>query len=880
MTDPEATTEEQDGLVRTSSAEIRARQAAAVVDDEEEPPATPRTASREVEGEPAVQASEGPDDPDDGQPETTEEAEPAAETASDSEPDAEPDPDGEPAQQSLSSLDDVAKKHAGGKKVRSKKKRTRRKPRREEREDPPATPIEQTGMLEPTSVRVRTTEDAVPNEETPTSDPSMVAVGPIEPEEGEQFPDLSGSAMRQPANLSDICRLYRIGQDDAACYLEVQRKEPKSIHGQPSRGYIGKIRRPMSEAEFKDMAGGGAFELTVYGPDPRGTRNPWTGAPEKKRLTKPIRLEIAGTPQIVDFDEDDILAPGRKADDMHSGWSPMERRRPGPVTSAEASVASSNANLISDLVKASMKNEAELRKEVKEASGRPGTDPAIIDAFKESSKDSIEAVRQTAHATQRLYEQRLNERDREIEEMRQELKAMRDRPAESGLDGVAKVLAAIKPPENASSDINRVYEQHRDEVRRIIEGHREEVRNLRASYDDKLKSKDEELRRLEEHQRARESDLRESADRRERDLKEEFERRERALKESHSAEIERLRADHTRELENVRRQEELMRQTTQTSWENKVAMAEERARLAEQRAEEERNRAEEKADFATQLSELQQNAELLGLRKGGDDNPPQDWKERLSQAVGNAFENLPDLVQQIGSTIDKRRQMVATEAEAMRTAAAARALPQQRPQQRPGARNIRGAGGQRVAVQRPARPTGWTTEEAVPGRQAAPTEPELRPEQRPPPTEEDRLRQEAERAHHEQQQRLATEGAAPRAEQAVQPSGPPPQQSPPLPSNGGARHTAIPPGMVQSFRVPLEQAFTQGASPEEVADGLRQTFGPEQLQTVLRTVSVEDLITALSEDPSGASSPLLSRDGTTWFRQVWDAGARMVTPAN
>lgn len=867
---------QHEGLVRTSSAEIRRRQQqAGATDDAEEAAAVPSEAGDPPAGDASAEAGE---------------SEAAAER---------PGATQEPAQPSLGyrTIDDVVRRHTsddadeGGEadgaeksaargRPRKKKKGSKKKSRKPKTSYPAAhapaeeepTPVEQTGMLEDKSVQVRTARDPVPYEGDPMQDPDVVSVGLIEPAEGEQFPDMSGAEARHPANLADICRMYHLGGNDGDCYLRVERKAPKTFQSQNMEGYLGKIRRPIDEAEFRDMAGGGVYEIVVWGPNPRGTIDPYTGQVEVKPLTKPIAIKMPGPPNFVDFDEDD--QPGRR--NMQAGWDPMERRnRVVPITSAEASIQKEALGFIKDSVKDAKQENQRLQQELKEKQKEPGIDSSVIDFLKSSSKEGIDAVKHSTAQSQAYLERQLEEekaRSQRLEQRLEQLSSDRQSAPDREYSGVAQLISALHPERDQSGEIQRIYDQHVRDMERMTAQHERAMEQLRSSYDDRLRGKDEELRRAQEHYDKRERELREDFYRREQAMKDDAARREQDLKDRYEQLISRQKEDHLRELENLKRQEELVRETHKVSYETRISSAEERARQAQEDAERAREEAAKKADLPGLIQEYSEVAGALGFKKDEEDQP-KDWKERLAQSVGAAFENLPTLFERANETLQSRTQMVQAQADAMRAQAAARGqapAPPARPQ-RP-QRTIRGAGGAPVNVPRPA---GWATEDGLSPRVYSPAEPEVRPDQRPPPTDDEKRRAEAERKHQE------IHGAAPEAPPSQAAAAPPAAASgaSAAASNGAQAQPGgppMPPAMLDEMRRNFEQAYQNGAEPEEIADELHRHWGTEGLRRVLGQVSIDELIDALSADPKAASSPLLTRDGTNWFKRIWAAGEALV----
>lgn len=841
-------------LVRTTSAEIRERQ----------------RERRAVDDDPAAEGDAGGAEDDSVQPDS----EPTAPFD-----DAGPSDDDAPEPAELRSIDDVAARHPPSdppsdgppKKTerRGRKKKSQRKGKKENGAAPRGTPIEETGIIADSNIaefEVQTSEDAVPGIDGTGADRHVISVGPIEPAEDLQFPDLAGSELKQPTNLTDICRIFQIGQGDRACHIRVERKEPKTYQGSQIAGYLGKIRRPIDEAEFRDMAGGGTYELVVHGPDPMGRVNPYSGAIEIKPLTKPVRIQMPGQPHFVDFDEDDS-PPGRAP--MHQGWDPTERRgRVVPTTSAEASVFKEMSGLVRDHLKDTKEERDKLREQAFSQKG-PSVDTGVVEFLRDSARTGIDAVKETGKTTVELLRQQLEDVRKENEAYRNKLDEERRERATSSsndLNGMASLVQALSPSRDTSGDLQRIYDQHIREMDRAKEHHERAIEALRSAYDDRIRSKDEELRRTQEYYEKRSEEQRREADRREQLLKDDFERRERALKESYDATVARMKEDHLRELDNLKGREEVVRETNKVAWETRIATAEERARVAEQEAQRAREQAEKKADIAGQLEEYSQVAELLGFRKQDGEDTPKDWKERLAQSVGQAMENLPTLFERAGEAFQHRADATRAQTEAMRTAASVQAGRQPPGPQvrRPPGRVIRGQGGAPVNV--PARPAGWATDDGIaPRTVGAGTPAEVRPEQKPPPTDEDAVRAQA----HTDHERM--HGQHPPAFPTPAPSQPVSEQVPAPRSGPG-----LSPEMAEQVRKGLEQAFTAQEEPADIAQQLLQAWGPTMLSGIVSTISIEQLIEAVSEDPAAASSPLLTRDGLAWFRRVWAESQSLV----
>ena len=735
---------------------------------------------------------------------------------------------------------------------------------REAAPDPP--PLEPAPPAPPAArppappVRVYTAQDDVPADE---SDPLMrdgVTYDEIQPAEGMQFPDQSGGGRKAPSNLTDICRDYKIGASDSDCYVRVERKKPTSWQGISCAGFLGNIRGPLSEGEFKAMVGGGTYELVVYGPDPRGTSNPFSGTHEVKALTKPITVHHPGRPLFVNLDsffgEGDDMAGGG-----YGGWDPGAGRRApgrGEVTSADAKIHQDSLTFAQRELEAQRRENKELR----DARKDDGTTPAVVRAIENSARAGVDAVRQTSETTQQLMERQLSEKERQLEEMRQEIRQMRDqqqnRPAadEHAWGAFARMSEAALQGRNSGSDageLSRVHEQHKNEMDRIHSAHTREMDAQRARYEEAARVKDGEMERTRTMYAEREREHRTEAERREKSVKEEADRREKQLEERYKDRIESMKTDHERELKAQQRQEELIRETHKTSFETRISAAEERARIAKEEATRAREDAENKEDFFSQMEKVQSQAELLGFTKSGDDNPPSSWQERIAAAVGNALESAPAIFDAATKTFVARQDAIQSSVQAMRLAQQPpRALPQRppQPQVRPGAA--------------PAQRRFWATEEGVPIQSTArPPEADVRPDQVPPP--------------------IGGEGAAQAAAQQLpaQPQPPaqpptPPPQGMPAGTNGASQ---LPPGMLNQLRLMLEGSYGEGIQPHDFAMAFAQQIGVDQLRLVIGGMTADNVLETLSEDPQGASSVLLGREGRTWFRAVWNEGAQIVSQA-
>jgi Skp family chaperone for outer membrane proteins len=741
----------------------------------------------------------------------------------------------------------------------------------------PPTPIEEAGIsLEPdppapdaNGVRIYTAQDEVPADESDPLKRDGVTYESIEPEEGMQFPDQSGALRRPPANLTDICREYRIGPGDVDCYIRVERKEPKVWQGVAAVGYLGCIREPIAEGDFRDLVGGGKYELVVYGPDPRGVVSPFSGTVEIKPLTKPIVVHHPGRPRFMDFDR--YFGRREEAEDERNDvMIGYEGRRVGlgrgDATSADAKIHADSLNFARSELDAKRVENEKLRAEV----NRDPATPAVVKAIENSARAGVEAVEKTSTASMAMLERQLQDRDKQIDELRRELRDLathaRTQPPsdKSAWDAFASLssaalqsrgsdpAAAAELARQHAAEMTRQHDAHQREMDRVLGAHSRELETLRSRSEQMLTTKDAELDRMRSQYEQRERDIRTEFERREASVRDESRRREDDLDKRQRERLETLVDGHKRELESLKRQEELIRETHKTTYETRLAAADERIRTAKEEAERARKEAEDKDDLAGQLEKLSTQAELMGYSKGSE-NEPQTWQERLVDVLGQGIQNLPGVFDSASRTFAARQEAIQASVQAMRLAReqqSPRVLPGQQ-QQRPGAPPP----GARPPGPPPAARRFWATEDGVPFQSAArPTEAEVRPEQRPEPVGG---------AAAPQAPPPASAAAAP------PPMPPPPRAAPPGP-------VVIPPAMLLQIRTMLEDNYNQGTLPADFAQAMYQEIGPDQLGQLIRSMSPEILLNALSDDPAGAASVLLTREGRQWFKSVWSIGLSLV----
>lgn len=725
---------------------------------------------------------------------------------------------------------------------------------------PPALPAAASAPPRPNGVRVYTAQDEVPPDESDPLSRDGVTYGEIAPADGMQFPDSAGVA-KSPANLTDVCRLYRIGPGDGDCYVRVERKKPPSWQNQQTAGHLGRITRPISESEFKDIVLGGVYELVVYGPDPRGTVNPHTGEREIKALTKPFTATHPGRPRLL-RDIEEYMGLDDEPDDRSEGmrpWDPMAERRPGY---GRGEATSADAAMHRDALSFANKRLEQSDEELRQLRNRPEVAPAALEAVRDSARVGVEALKETAETTKTMLLDQLREKEKQIDSLRAEMREVRElanAPRRDDEPSLAKAIADI-----ANNALNHreptgpgkeVYESHSREIERVTSAHSRELESIRARHEEQVRGYRDDIDKARTDARERERDLRDGFEKRERELRDGFDKRERELIERGKEQLESLRAEHRREIEEVKRQQELLRETQKIALEARIASAEERIEMAKEDASRARDEAANKEDFMAQMEEFQQKAEIMGYSKKGDEeNAPNTWQERIAQSIGRAIENADTIFAAGQKTFEARAQAIQIAAQATRAAQQPpqRQLPQQQPP--PGVQP-----GARPGAPTPRRKF-WATEDGVPYVDQPP--PNAAP---PPPPQPSMPKPQVQ--------------APPQAQPQAPPAQPPPQpEAPPqaaAPAGNGAP-PAVTPQMVSELRVILEQNLAQGVEPAAFAQFLVQQLGPSQLGVVVSSMTADGVLGVLSEDPDGVDSPLLSTHGKWWFRQVWSEGAKLV----
>ncbi len=706
------------------------------------------------------------------------------------------------------------------------------------------------------------------------SDPRLrdkPTLGEVTPADNE---DLVG--WTPPSNLLDIYARFTIG--DGQHFIRVERLEPKIWQSVPCAGYLGEIREPISEEQFRAFYGGRVYSLTVYGPDPHGRRDPTNDTPIIKAKTQPFRYTVANMPY-PNFKALPGVSPSAH------GVNPMQPFPVGmfpsgemPTTPAAAQQFKSTLDFVSDMVERGDKKAEEARR-------NNGQTSDVLKVVSDAGREAIEQANKAAATREKaLLDQLASERE-DRKKLEDKIDKLAAAPKTSSVQEATELLKTLNPAENAQQQVVRLEQQHKDEISRIREQHKETLDALRIRHDDEVKrlrdriddiermykskledaekrllERDRELRldidreRKDGQDRVRETEARERSVAAERIKETEklFEGRLADLRSQNERELRDAKSQNERELRMQKEQFDTRVETSKSTMDMQLAAAKERVKRLEEEIEEAKEELAAAKDPIAIMERAKKEAEALGFEKK-EDAGPQTTGERFAATVGlglsKALETIPEWGPKMMASFGQRSQPALGSVPVQR-------LPQG--QQGPGQRPPQ----QRVASRRT---VAWATQGSVP---IAGQEPVIPPE-RP---------------------------SAPQAAPPVTaPQAPPPAAAPPPPATSipesaaaPAPAPAAPPGpatnpmglifpddVVVEFRMRVEQAINANYSAETFADQFRGQF-PDAAVALASTYKPEHLAEVVKGMPNSGDSPILRRDGKRWVEKFW---ARLSAPA-
>lgn len=663
--------------------------------------------------------------------------------------------------------------------------------------------------------------------------------------------------------LQDLVANYPIG--DGWHYIHVERRSPQVFQGM----HIAGVQASINEAEytFPDFVrdyGGGAYLLTVYGPSEAITEK--TTNPKVIALTAPVKL---GVPMAT-------CPPNPAAAAMSDGFSEEGAMNVGAhrnMFQRTSATSPADARMF----------EAELahreRLEEREERRRQQREQREARLTEEAEARGISVAQLIAEQNERAAEReaRLREKyeSREREREREMVQLQREKPTD--FQGIASILAAMRPSgpeagelqriERAYSDERaRVAEQHRSEMERLREANRQELEVMRRMAEEQTRRMEERLRdereRVDRAMRDAESNasrrVKEVEDRARRDVEDarnESSRRIQEMQLSHQARIEDIRANHERELRAATTANSMALETNKTTLSMQLALKDEE--LAKTRAEMERIRQELEVErsksVVDRVGEVTQVAEALGFSKGSGDEPA-DLKTMLGQAAIGMIPHVPALASSIADMVASRRG--GAPAPAAQIAAPRMAPPPMLPAPMtapvPPVPSMRFAtehedlGGMGVVGGSSGSSMPWGPGESRADSFNAPVN--SAPVHQPQPQPRRQRRQPQPQPVQQQEQPQAL---------------PQPEPGPEIPDE-----------QIIPYLSPIQEAYEAGKPPEKFAAEMIEGVPPELAAQILGSLTLDRVLSVAGRDASG---PMARRDGQNYIRGVWGALGAMLS---
>jgi hypothetical protein len=708
--------------------------------------------------------------------------------------------------------------------------------------------------------------DEVPATEDDPKMRSHATLGEVRPTDNE---DLVGWS--NPKNLRDVYARYSIG--DGQHFIRVERVDPKVWQQIPCAGYLGEIREQISEPEFHGYYGGRVYALTVYGPDPKGRRDPSTGLPVIKAKTEPFRYTVPLLPPNL------AVLPGTNPSKRPQQQQGETRMHPFmgamgtmgtmgsmPATPADANMFKTSIDFMNEQLKRGDRERDELRQQVLHGGGAKEALAAVTDV----QKAAIDAAAKSAEAEKQALRDQLAreaERARKLEEKIERLAEQQQSSRGDPVEGAARLMQISNPGKSAEDQVVRMRESHKEEMDRLRDGHREAVTALKERHDDELKRSRERLDDVEKQSRAklddldrrmreREKELRDQMDQQRRDEREAADRRVAETVTRFEDRIKDLREQHNRELRMQEGQHVTRTDTTKSAWEMQIANLKDKIVRLEEELAQAKEDAEDSKDPVKVMEKAKQTAEAMGFKK--DENEPQGaWERFMATAgmgLGKAFESIDTWLPKALAAREGAAAQVAAVTPGQRLLPNGQPMPQQQPQ-RP--------------MQRPPqrRQVAWATTGGVPVANQTPVMPpepvtQAQPVQaQPTPMAQPSVVVEPVQAHPEQS-----------PEQAQQPEQ---QHAPP---NGQDSVNALygsifPDEVIVQFKAEVERAITAGVPPDAFADRFVVTF-PQPSAMLVQAHKPEDFVEIVKKMPAGMESVISRRDGKRWVEKLWQAIAQ------
>jgi hypothetical protein len=453
---------------------------------------------------------------------------------------------------------------------------------------------------------------------------------------------------KAPRNLLDIYARWPVGKD-SEFFIRIERLGPRTWQGQNCSGFVGVLFVDLSEEEFANYYGGRDYQLIVYGPDPRGKRDP-QGNLIIKALSPPIRFSCP-----INYPNLNAASTVKSREDMQNMSMGMSMGMGGATTPADAQIHKTNADLMQNVLKLQTEQAERAKREASQMSGD------VLKLMADQNRTQVDLLRD-----------QLERERREVDQIKQGLQSV----TKSSSTDTLELLRALRPQQE--DVVQRVETHYKAQIEMLRTTHEETTRNLRDRHESELRRLDEriaeESRRAQEriqdtesHWKRTNEEMRVNFESRERTLRDQLLERERALKdelrelrselkddsekrvaevkERYEGQLRDLDRAHERELRTVKESYDtrMHTQTETAKMELKqleIRLAEIREKLAEAEAE-----AAENKDPLAVIQRAEAQAEALGFTKK-DESAPQGAWDRLASTVGaglgTALSTLPE----------------------------------------------------------------------------------------------------------------------------------------------------------------------------------------------------------------------------------------------
>jgi hypothetical protein len=674
------------------------------------------------------------------------------------------------------------------------------------------------------------------------------------------IPDLVGD--RAPRTLTDIYARFPVGRPGGEGYfIRVDRTQPKVYQGIPTSGYVGKIQENLTEEAFGMRFGGREYQLTVYGPDPRGQTDDF-GQPVVKALTDSVKHIVPIVPPNINYFPMPDVGLGANQMNMNPfmghpmGMSGFH----APTTQADASIHKTNTDFVAGLVRDMMEQQRQGK------SNGGGESVVIMDFVKEQVRAQTERAREEAKARDDAW-QRQMEQEREARRAAQEeLRMLKEGAQEATGKSTQSTLELVKAlGPNREQEAQRLNEYHRQQMDNLRQSNEESLKLLKSQHEAETRRGEERYREQETYYSRRMADqkegleeqiktLRSEVERVRREAREDADRRIQDMKDQHAAEIRNMEKAHEREMRSLKESYDVRIDTRDKTYDMERTNLAQRAEDARREAEEARRRAEELSDPIAVLEKSKAQAEALGYMKD-DANEPKTAFERFAATagagLGQALATINDWGPQMLQGVNQQRLAAA--------AAQQQAVQQLPPAQLQAARQQAAAVAQQTAAQRPRRRAAtvrWGAEDV---------------EITTPVVESGNLGFEGN----------APSPEPPRQEAPVPQTTPTPAQAvdaPTAPTEDAVQQLLdieLPPKFrnfeketVFAFLSTCDQHINISTDPSVFAEHFQKQYPAESAQLTQAGLMVEDIQDFVSQLPDTEASAILRRDGTKWLTSM------------